>query len=63
MAVIIPAVFALKMGSFFLWLLSLRKTPIGDLKVKARDKILPFKTIISEGSGLTPIYNYFGKMP
>ena len=47
--VIIPAAIALMMGLFFLWLLSIRKTPIGDLKVKVGDKLLPFKAITSEG--------------
>lgn len=47
--VIIPAVFALVMGLFFLWLLTQRKTPVGHLKVKVGKKILPFVAMTSEG--------------
>ncbi len=50
-AVIVPAVFALMMGSGFLYLLSLRKTPIGDLRVKVGDTLLPFEATTSEGAG------------
>lgn len=45
----IPAVFAVLMGALFFWLLSLRKTPIGEIKVKVGDKILPFQAVTSEG--------------
>ena len=48
-AVTIPAAIALIMGPLFFWLLSQRKTPIGDLKVKVGDKLLPFEAITSEG--------------
>jgi len=48
-AVIVPAVLALMMGLFFLWLLTQRKTPIGDLKVKVGDTLLPFETKTSDG--------------
>lgn len=51
-AVVIPGAFALMMGLFFLWLLSIRKTPIGDLKVKVGDKLIPFKAMTSEGAEL-----------
>ncbi len=49
-AAMIPALLALMMGLFFLWLLSIRKTPIGDLKVKVGDRLLPFKAFTSEGA-------------
>ena len=49
--VIIPAVLALMMGLTFLWLISQRKTPIGDLKVKVGDNLLPFESTTSEGVG------------
>jgi len=48
-AVIAPAVFALMMGSTFFYLLSLRKTPIGDLKVAVGDPLLPFEATASDG--------------
>lgn len=50
-AVIVPAVVALMMGLFFLWLLTQRKTPLGDLTVKVGDKLLPFAATTSEGAG------------
>ena len=50
-AVIAPAAFALMMGTAFLWLLTQRKTPIGDLKVKVGDKLLAFEATTSEGAG------------
>ena len=49
-AVIVPAVFALMMGSTFFYLLSLRKTPIGDLKVEVGDTLLPFEATASDGA-------------
>lgn len=48
-AVIVPAVFALMMGSGFFYLLSLRKTPIGDLKVKIGDTLPSFEVATSDG--------------
>jgi hypothetical protein len=48
-AVVLPAIPALMMGVLFLLLLTQRRTPIGDLKVKEGDKILPFKAFTSEG--------------
>jgi len=49
LAVFAPAVVALMMGLTFLWLLSIRKTPIGDLKVKVGDRLLGFEATTSEG--------------
>ncbi len=48
-AVIAPAALAIMMASMILWLLTLRKTPIGDIKVKVGDKLLGFKATTSEG--------------
>lgn len=48
-AMYIFAALALMMGLFFLWLLSQRKTPTGDLKVKVGDQLLPFEAMTSEG--------------
>lgn len=48
-AVVVPAVFALMMGSTFFYLLSQRKTPIGDLKVAVGDSLLPFEATASDG--------------
>jgi len=50
-AVIVPAAFALMMGLLFLWLLTQRKTPIGDLKVKVGDQLLAFAATTSDGTG------------
>ena len=52
-AVIVPAVFALMMGPTFFYLLSLRKTPIGDLKVEVGDTLLPFEATASDGAVFT----------
>ena len=49
-AVVVPAVFALMMGSTFMYLLSLRKTPIGNLKVKVGEALLPFEATTSDGA-------------
>jgi hypothetical protein len=50
-AVIVPAALALMMALTFLWLLTQRKTPIGDLRVKVGDSILSFKSTTSDGVG------------
>ena len=49
-AVFAPAVFALMMGPTFFYLLSLRKTPIGDLQVKVGDTLLSFEASTSESA-------------
>jgi hypothetical protein len=49
LAVIIPAGIALMMGSTFFYFLSQRKTPIGDLKIKVGDTLLPFEATTSDG--------------
>jgi hypothetical protein len=49
-AVIVPAIVALMMGSTFFYLLSLRKTPVGDLRVKVGDALLPFEATTSDGA-------------
>jgi hypothetical protein len=49
-AVLAPAAFALMMAAFFLWLLTQRETPIGDLAVKVGDPLLPFEATASDGT-------------
>ncbi len=49
LAVIVPAALALMMASAFFYFLSQRKTPIGDLKVKVGDTLLPFEATTSDG--------------
>ena len=51
--VIAPAAFALMMGTFFLWVVAQRKTPVGDLQLKVGDKLLSFEASTSEGAGFT----------
>ena len=48
-AVLIPAAFAFVMSSAFLLFYAVRKLPVGDLKVKPGDTILPFSATTSEG--------------
>lgn len=48
-AVFIPATLALMLSLAFLWLLSQRKTPIGDLKVQLGGTLLPFTATLSDG--------------
>ena len=48
-AVIAPASLAIALSSGMLYLFSLRKTPVGELKVKVGDKLLPFSATTSEG--------------
>ncbi len=48
-AVFVPAIIAIMMGFGFFWLFAQRKTPIGDLKVKPGDRILPFSAVTSKG--------------
>jgi len=48
-AVFAPAGLAVVMGGFFLFLLSQRKTPVGDIKVAVGDKLLPFEARTAEG--------------
>jgi len=47
--VVFPAFFAICMGTFFLWVLTQPKTPLGDLKIKIGDHLLPFEVKTSEG--------------
>lgn len=49
-AVGVPAALALTLGPTFPFLLSLRKTPVGNIKVKVGDSLLPFSTQTSDGS-------------
>lgn len=45
-----PAVGAVGFGAFFFWLLSQRKTPVGDIKVAVGDSILPFEAVSAGGA-------------
>lgn len=47
--VIVPAVLAIIVATMILWLLSLRKTPIGEIKVEVGDELLAFEAMTSEG--------------
>lgn len=47
--VVATAAPALVMGSLFFWLLTQRKTPLGNLKVALGDALLPFTATTSEG--------------
>ncbi|MCO4763479.1 MAG: hypothetical protein KC502_18320 [Myxococcales bacterium] len=46
----VPAAFGLLMALVFLWLLTQRKTPIGDLKVAVGDTLLSFAATSSDGA-------------
>jgi hypothetical protein len=48
-AVIAPAVFAMMLASTLLFFISQRKTPIGDIKVKVGDQLLPFASLTADG--------------
>jgi len=48
-AVIAPAALATMLASMVLWLLTQRKTPVGDLTVKVGDKLLAFEATTAEG--------------
>ena len=47
-AVIGTAAFAMMMAGFFLYLLSQRKTPVGDIRVAVGDTMLPFTARTAE---------------
>jgi hypothetical protein len=47
---IIPASLATMMGGLFLFLLTQRKTPIGNIKVSVGDKLLAFASQDSDGN-------------
>ena len=49
-AVIVPALFATMLAAMVLWLLTQRKTPVGDLRVKVGDKFLAFGATTAEGA-------------
>lgn len=50
MVVFVSAIFSLIMGLAFLLFYAQRKTPIGDLKVRVGDKLLPFAAMTSDGA-------------
>lgn len=49
-AAAVPSLLVILMGSFILWVLTQRKTPIGAIKVKVGETILPFSAMTSEGA-------------
>ena len=48
--VYIPAALGLFLGLFILWVLTQRKTPLGDIKVSVGDKVLPFSATTSQAT-------------
>ncbi|NQU65317.1 MAG: hypothetical protein HQ517_13680 [SAR324 cluster bacterium] len=50
LAALPTAILSILMGSTFFWLLSQRKTPVGDIKVKVGDRLLPFTASTSGGN-------------
>lgn len=46
---VVLASFAILMGGFFVFLIQLRKTPIGDIRVSVGDALLPFTATHSSG--------------
>ncbi|MEE8151259.1 MAG: peroxiredoxin family protein [Nitrosomonadaceae bacterium] len=51
--IILLAIITIFLGSFILWMLSQLKTPIGNIKVKVGDTILPFETKNSDGENFS----------
>ncbi|MFT5459309.1 MAG: hypothetical protein ACI9K2_005819 [Myxococcota bacterium] len=47
--VMVPAVYATMMAVMILWLLTQRKTPVGELRVEVGDKLLAFGATTSDG--------------
>lgn len=45
-----PAVPAVGLAVFFFWLLSQRKTPVGEIKVAVGDALLPFAAVTASGA-------------
>tara|TARA_R110002096_G_scaffold171490_1_gene344323 strand:+ start:70 stop:462 length:393 start_codon:yes stop_codon:yes gene_type:complete len=48
--VIVPAAVGITMSGLFLWLLSVRKTPVGEINVSVGDTLLPFAAQRGDGS-------------
>ncbi len=49
-AVLTPAVLAVLMASLILWLLTQRRTPVGELEIEVGDKLLAFEAMGTDGS-------------
>jgi len=49
-AVISLAVMATMLASGIFWLLTQRKTPVGDIKVAVGDRLLPFEAVNADGT-------------
>ena len=52
-ATLAPAIPAISMGLFFYWLLSQRKTPIGEIRVAVGAELLPFEALTPEGTSFS----------
>jgi peroxiredoxin len=48
--VYVPSVLGILFGSFILWILTQRKTPLGEIKIAVGDKVLPFTAKTSQGA-------------
>jgi peroxiredoxin len=48
--VYIPSALGILFGVFILWVLTQRKTPLGEIKVAVGDKVLPFSAVTSQGT-------------
>jgi len=48
--VYIPSVLGILFGVFILWVLTQRKTPLGEIKVAVGDHVLPFSAVTSQGT-------------
>jgi hypothetical protein len=53
LATLVLAALASMMGSFFLWLLTLRRTPLGDLRVAVGDTLPAFEATSFDGAPFT----------
>ncbi len=49
-AVVVPASFATMMATFFVFLLTQRKTPIGAIRIKVGDPLPPFAAQTADGA-------------
>lgn len=49
-AILVPTIFSVMVASGVLWLLTQRKTPIGDLKVEVGDSLLAFEARTGDGT-------------
>ncbi len=50
---IAPGAMSITMGALFLYLLSQRVTPVGDIAIKVGDRLLPFQAKNADGSAFS----------